>query len=87
MLKNYLKTAFRNLVRHKGYAFINITGLAVGIAACLLIFLVIQFETGFDNFHQNKERIYRVSSVFKTADGVGYSRGTAFPVGKQLPYL
>ena len=84
MLKNYFKTAFRNLVRNKGYAFINITGLAVGIAACLLIFLVIQFETSFDDFHQNRESIYRIGSVFKTADGTGYSRGTAYPVGKQL---
>jgi len=84
MLKNYFKTAFRALQRSKGYAFINITGLAVGIAACLLIFLVIQYETSFDNFHNNKERIYRVGTAFHGPDGVRYSGGTSFPVGKQL---
>ena len=84
MLKNYFKTAFRNLGRNKAYAIINITGIAVGIAACLLIFLVIQFETSFDNFHKNKERIYRVSEQINNPDGVSYTRGTCFPAGKQL---
>ena len=60
MIKNYFKTAFRNLLRNKSYAAINITGLAVGISACLLIFLVIQFETSFDTFHKKKDRIHRV---------------------------
>ncbi|PWT95222.1 MAG: hypothetical protein C5B52_18275, partial [Bacteroidetes bacterium] len=60
MFKNYLKTAIRNLRRNKGYAFINIIGLTVGIAAFLLIFLVIKYETSFDNFHKNRDRIYRV---------------------------
>ena len=71
MFKNHLKTALRNLVRNKTYAAINIIGLAVGIAACLLIFLVIQFELSFDNFHKNKDRIYRVVSV-------PYKPGTPF---------
>ena len=60
MLKNYLKTAYRNSLRNKSYATINVTGLAVGIAACLLIFLVIEFETSFDTFHAKRERNYRV---------------------------
>src|SRR5437764_185140 len=84
MFKNYFKTAFRNLKRNKSYSAINIIGLAVGIAACILIFLVIQFETSFDNFHKNRDRIYRVVSVFKTPDGINYSRGSAFPVAKGL---
>lgn len=54
MFRNYFITAIRNLRRNKSYALINILGLAVGIAACLLIFLVIQFETSFDNFHKKK---------------------------------
>lgn len=85
MFKNYFKTAIRNLGRNKGYAFVNITGLAVGVAACLLIFLVIQYETSFDNFHANKERIYRVSTKFNRDGGAGYTRGICFPLGKQLP--
>ena len=84
MFKNYFKTAIRNLKRNKSYAVINITGLAVGIAASLLIFLLIQFETSFDNFHKNKDRIYRVVAETKTPDGVDYSRATAFPVAQGL---
>ncbi|HWB23845.1 MAG TPA: FtsX-like permease family protein [Chitinophagaceae bacterium] len=84
MLKNYFKTAYRNLVRNKVYAVINTTGLAVGIAACLLIFLVIQYETSFDNFHANANRIYRVSTEFHRSSGGGYSRGICYPAGKQL---
>jgi putative ABC transport system permease protein len=84
MIKNYLKTALRNLGRHKGYAFINVLGLAVGIAACLLIFLVIQFESSFDNFHKKKDSIYRLGTQFHTQDGVDYSDGIAFPVAPAL---
>src|SRR5882724_11287277 len=60
MFKNYFKTAFRTLLRNKGYTAIIITGLAVGIAVCLVIFLILQYELSFDNFHQNKARIFRV---------------------------
>ncbi len=84
MIRNYLKTAFRNLGRNKGYAFINVLGLAVGIAACLLIFLVIQFESSFDNFHKKKDSIYRIGTQFHTQDGVDYSDGISFPVATAL---
>jgi putative ABC transport system permease protein len=84
MLKNYLKTAFRNLRRNKSYALINVLGLAVGIAASLLIFLVIQFESSFDNFHKKKNSIYRVASRFATQDGFDYSGGVSFPVAQGL---
>src|SRR5688572_27565673 len=84
MFKNYFKTAIRNLKRYKGYAFINILGLAVGIAACLLIFLVLQFETSFDNFHPNSKNIYRVVSEFNTPDGKFHSAGVPFPVTPAL---
>jgi putative ABC transport system permease protein len=85
MFRNYLKTAFRSLRRNKSYTFINVTGLAVGIAACLLLFLVIQYENSFDNFHPDRDRIYRVSVHFNRPDGIAYTRGTCFPAGKQLP--
>jgi hypothetical protein len=84
MFYNYFKTAFRNLLRNKGYAVINIVGLAVGIAACLLIFLVIQFETSFDNFHKKKDQIYRPGTEFHSQDCVCYTAGSAFPVGPQI---
>ena len=58
MLKNHLKTTLRNMKRSKGYTFINVAGLAVGIACCILILLYIQYELGFDRFHENAGRIY-----------------------------
>jgi len=60
MFKNYFKTAFRSLRRNNSYSFINIAGLAVGIAVCMIIFFIIQFQTSFDDFHSDKDRIYRV---------------------------
>src|SRR5215510_718371 len=84
MYKNYLKTALRNLKRNKSYAIINVLGLTVGIAASLLIFLVIQYETSFDNFHKKKKSIYRLCSEFHTQDGVSYSDGISFPVAAAL---
>jgi len=84
MFKNYLKTAFRNLKRNKSYAIINVLGLTVGIAASLLIFLVIQYETSFDNFHKKKDKIYRIATEFHTQDGVGYSDGVSFPVAAAM---
>ena len=84
MLKNYILTAFRNLYRNKSHAFINTIGLAVGIAACLLLFLVVQFETSFDTFHSKHASIYRISTEMHSQDGVTYSDGVAFPVGPAL---
>ncbi len=60
MLKNYFKIAWRNIKRHKAYSAINIFGLAIGIAACLLILQYVSFELSFENFQVNKSRIYRV---------------------------
>ncbi len=59
MLKNYLKVAFRYLVNHKGYAFINVLGLSVGVACCILIMLFVKNEWSFDRFHSKSGRIYR----------------------------
>ncbi|MGD2091040.1 MAG: ABC transporter permease [Candidatus Aminicenantes bacterium] len=60
MFKNYLKVALRNIHQHKGYSLINIVGLAVGIACCILILLWVQDELSFDSFHKNGDDIYRV---------------------------
>jgi putative ABC transport system permease protein len=84
MFKNYFKTAFRSFKRNKSYTLINTLGLSVGIAACLLIFLVVQFESSFDNFHPKKDSIYRVGTEFHNQDGVSYSAGVAFPVATAL---
>jgi putative ABC transport system permease protein len=60
MLRNYLKIAVRNLKRRPGYAFINIAGLAVGIAACLLIGLWVRHELSYDDFHEAADRTHRI---------------------------
>ncbi|MGD9347101.1 MAG: ABC transporter permease [Candidatus Aminicenantes bacterium] len=60
MIKNYLKSALRNIKRHKGYAFINIAGLAIGMACCLLILVYITTELSYDRYHTNADRIVRL---------------------------
>ena len=82
MFKNYFKIARRNLVRNKSYAAINITGLAVGIAVCMVIFIIIQFQTSFDNFHAKKNRIYRVLTEYHHAEtgSVSYGKDLPFPI-------
>src|ERR1044071_3768291 len=69
MITNYFKIAWRNLFKHKAYSMINIAGLAVGIAASLLIFIVVRYELSYDTFQPNYERIYRVVTSSKTVDG------------------
>jgi putative ABC transport system permease protein len=79
MFKNYFKIAQRNLVRNKSYAAINVTGLAVGIAVCMMIFIIIQFQTSFDNFHAKKDRIYRVLTEYHNTESVNISYGKDVP--------
>ncbi len=63
MIKNYFKTAFRNLTRNKAFSFINIFGLSVGLATCLLIMLYIFDETSYDKHQKDAARIFRIASV------------------------
>jgi len=77
MIRNYLKIAFRNLLRNKAYAGINIAGLAIGIAACLLLFVIVRFEWSFDTFQSKYSRIYRVVTREKYPTGVSYNPGIA----------
>jgi len=81
MIKNYLKTAFRSLKRNKSYTIINIAGLAVGVAVCMVIFMIIQFQTSFDNFHAKKDRIYRViTESHADAGSITYGKNVPFPM-------
>jgi putative ABC transport system permease protein len=82
MLRNYFKTAFRNLVRYRSYTIINMIGLAVGIAVCLVLFLVIMYEISFDNYHKRKDRIYRVLTEYHHADApdIFYGKGVPQPL-------
>jgi putative ABC transport system permease protein len=84
MFKNYFKTAARNLRIHPGNSFINIAGLVVGFAAFLLLFLVVQYEKSFDSFHPNKDQIYRVVRIGRSAENREYRTGVPFPVTQGL---
>jgi putative ABC transport system permease protein len=86
MFKNYFKTAFRSLTRNRNYTIINIAGLAVGIAVCMMIFIIIQFQTSFDNFHSKKDRIYRLLTESHHADAgnITYAKNVPFPMPEGL---
>ena len=84
MLKNYIKTALRNLSRQKGNAIINILGLAVGFAAFLMLFLVVQYQQSFDNFHPKKDKLYRIVRNGKGRGTGEYRTGVPVPVTAAL---
>ena len=64
MLRNYFKTTFRTLWKHKSHTIINVLGLSLGIASCVVIFLVLRYELSFDTFHANADRVFRVVTTF-----------------------
>ena len=69
MIKNYFKIAWRNIYRHKVYTAINVLGLALGICACIVVYLITSFELSFDKFHPDKERIYRIVGELQRSSG------------------
>src|SRR6478672_3871979 len=84
MFKNYLKTAWRNIRKNKIYSSINIIGLAIGLAACILILLFVFYERSFDNFHS--KNIYRLNEVQKFEGMVSSQKVSLsmFPMGPTL---
>ena len=69
MLKNYFKIAWRNINHHKIYTIINVFGLALGICACMVIYLITTYEFSFDRFHKDGDRIYRIVGELQRSDG------------------
>ena len=85
MFKLNLKIALRNLWKYKGYTAINIFGLSVGLASCILIFIFIRHEMSFDKDYANEDRIYRVVSEWKYADGNDFqSSGVPLPLAPAM---
>jgi putative ABC transport system permease protein len=86
MLKNYLKIIIRNIRRHKGYSFINISGLAVGMAVFILISLYVQYELSYDRYHENSDHIYRIIRHKPVIDNLnsGYFAKTQYPLAPIL---
>lgn len=79
IMRNYLHTAVRSLQHRKAYAFINIAGLAIGIACIILIYATVSYHLRVDNFHADKERIYRIFSEFH-GEQVTYNTGIPGPL-------
>lgn len=83
MIRNYLKIAFRNLQRNKGYTLINVAGLALSMACGILIFTLVSHHLSYDNFHANGNRIYRVVTEMHR-DNIGYQSNVPSPLGKHF---
>ena len=81
MFRNCLKTAIRNLIQYKVYSCINIVGLAVGMASCILILLYVLDELNYDRYHQKADQIYR---VLKKQGEWGFGSSTSFILAPTL---
>ncbi|MDW3647192.1 MAG: ABC transporter permease [Bacteroidia bacterium] len=86
MLQNYIKMAWRNLIKNKGYTFINVFGLTIGLAGCLLIGLFVQDELSYDKKHPDAERSYRVYAERNGAGGEASWAGTSPAISPSLKH-
>src|SRR6266496_1508642 len=87
MIRNWFKIALRNLSKNSVYSFINIFGLAVGLACSLLIMLWVNDELSFDQFHQNKDRLYQVyGNVPRDGGAISSSRATVLPLTEEFKH-
>ncbi|MDB5116586.1 MAG: hypothetical protein JWQ79_2078 [Mucilaginibacter sp.] len=84
MIRNYIKIAWRNLIRHKLYSFINIAGLATGLAVCMLIMLYVAHEMSYDRFHKNAGRIFSAHYIAKLSDAGWFSDGIKYDSGPDI---
>lgn len=84
MFKNYLKIAFRTLRKHKGYSLINIIGLSLGMAICILILLWVQHELSYDRFHKNRDLTYRIYQDYHHAGGISQFSNVPQPVAPEI---
>lgn len=86
MIKNFIRIAIRNLFNQKVYSLINIVGLAIGMAACVVILLYIQQELSYENMHPDADRIYRVLTIDKALGTNNQRVGITMPaLGPVLP--
>ena len=83
MFRNYLKIALRNLIRHKGFSFLNITGLSIGMVCTILILFWVQHELSFDRYHENGKKIYRILQHIQYAEVVTWAINQG-PLGPAL---
>lgn len=85
MLKNHIKICFRNLLKHKGYSVINITGLGLGLACCILMMLWVGDEFSYDRFHIKRDQLHKVYTSTTFSDGrTNISSASFFPLARML---
>jgi len=84
MLKNYFRTGWRSLTRNRTYSILNIAGLAIALASCMVIFLVLQHEYSFDKFHKHASRIYQFVRKVSAPDGANFETGVPFDAVRAL---
>ena len=82
LIKNYLKIAFRNISKQKIYSFINISGLAFGLACFIMIMMFVHYELSCDDYHEKGDRIYRVITKSRSADQIDAHTGTPAPLAQ-----
>ena len=85
MIKSYFLTAFRNILKHRNFSIINIFGLSISMAVCMLIILVVQDQLSYDNFHKNRDRIFRIQSKDNLSKiALIKFASTTWPLAKEL---
>lgn len=84
MINQSLKQILRNLWRNKSFTFINLLGLSLGIAAVVALFLIAQYESSFDKFHSNGDKVFRVVTKIERADAIEYDAAVPYPTGRFL---
>lgn len=85
MIKSYFITAFRNMLKHRNFSIINIFGLSISMAVCMLIILIVQDQLSYDNFHKNRDRIYRIQSKDNLSKmALRKFASTTWPLAKEL---
>jgi ABC-type antimicrobial peptide transport system permease subunit len=90
MIQNYLKITLRNIKRHKGYSFINIAGLSIGLACSIIILLWVQDELSFDRFHENADRIQRIVADWEKYNWDGFDKvpgPLALAINEEIPSI
>ena len=84
MFRNFFISAIRNFLRNKSFSSINIIGLAIGISASLVIFLIVRYDFSFEKFQPDGNRIYRIVGEFTFDGNVGHNAGSPIPMGNAI---
>src|SRR5829696_2436551 len=84
MLKNYLKVAWRNVMKNKTFSFINVFGLSIGLTCCLLIGIYLHNELSYDSYHNNVSRLYQLGTTFVKNGKDDRTANTPAPMAKAM---